>query len=92
MFRMALLKLRESQIMKIRYLTGICAVCFVAIHILFRVIMPFGQSLEYHNVIALSRNTPFKIENKNINTSRSHCEILQRQVSQQILFYIFCSW
>lgn len=55
-FKVALLKLRESQIMKIHYLTGICAVFFVAIHILFRVVMPFGQSLEYQNVIANYHN------------------------------------
>lgn len=55
-FKMTLLKLRESQIMKIHYLTGICAVFFVAIHILFRVVMPFGQSLEYQNVIANYHN------------------------------------
>ena len=53
---MPLLKLRESQIMKIHYLTGICAVFFVAIHILFRLIMPFGQSLAYPNVIANYHN------------------------------------
>lgn len=61
MFRMALLKLRESQIMKIHYLTGICAVFFVAIHILFRVIMPFGQSLEYPNVIANYHNVYYVV-------------------------------
>ena len=42
--------------MKIHYLTGICAVFFVAIHILFRLIMPFGQSLAYPNVIANYHN------------------------------------
>ena len=58
---MPLLKLRESQIMKIHYLTGICAVLFVAIHILFRLIMPFGQSLEFHNVVANYHNMYYVI-------------------------------
>ena len=59
--RMPLLKLRESQIMKIHYLTGICAVFFVAIHILFRLVMPFGQSLEYENVVANYHNIYYVI-------------------------------
>ncbi|MDQ2685160.1 MAG: succinate dehydrogenase [Thermoproteota archaeon] len=58
---MPLLKLRESQIMKIHYLTGICALFFVAIHILFRLIMPFGQSLEYENVVANYHNVYYVI-------------------------------
>ncbi len=58
---MPLLKLRESQIMKIHYLTGIGAVFFVAIHILFRLIMPFGQSLEFHNVVANYHNMYYVI-------------------------------
>jgi len=58
---MPLLKLRESQIMKIHYLTGICAVFFVAIHILFRLTMPFGQSLEFHNVVANYHNIYYVI-------------------------------
>ncbi|HKU82835.1 MAG TPA: succinate dehydrogenase [Candidatus Nitrosocosmicus sp.] len=58
---MPLLKLRESQIMKIHYLTGIFAVFFVAIHILFRLIMPFGQSLEFHNVVANYHNVYYVI-------------------------------
>ena len=58
---MPLLKLRESQIMKIHYLTGIFAVFFVAIHILFRLIMPFGQSLEFHNVVANYHNMYYVI-------------------------------
>lgn len=60
---MPLLKLRESQIMKIHYLTGICAVFFVAIHILFRVGMgmSFEQSLEYENVVANYHNIYYVI-------------------------------
>lgn len=53
---MPLLKLRESQIMKIHYLTAIAALFAVAVHILFRLIMPFGQSLSYPNVIANYQN------------------------------------
>jgi succinate dehydrogenase / fumarate reductase, membrane anchor subunit len=61
--RMPLLKLRESQIMKIHYLTGIGAVFFVAIHILFRVGMgmSFEQSLEYENVVANYHNIYYVI-------------------------------
>ena len=47
--------------MKIHYLTGICALFFVAIHILFRLIMPFGQSLEYENVVANYHNVYYAI-------------------------------
>jgi succinate dehydrogenase / fumarate reductase membrane anchor subunit len=53
---MALLKIRESQIMKIHYLTAIAALFAVAVHILFRLIMPFGQSLAYPNVISNYHN------------------------------------
>lgn len=53
---MALLRLRESQITKIHYVTGVLALFAVAVHILFRLIMPFGQSLLYQNVIANYHN------------------------------------
>ena len=53
---MAQLRLRESQITKIHYLTGILALFAVAVHILFRLIMPFGQSLIYPNVVANYHN------------------------------------
>jgi succinate dehydrogenase / fumarate reductase, membrane anchor subunit len=53
---MALLRLRESQITKIHYLTGILALFAVAVHILFRLIMPFGQSLLYQNVVSNYHN------------------------------------
>ncbi len=53
---MASLRLRESQITKIHYLTGILSLFAVAIHILFRLIMPFGQSLSYENVVANYHN------------------------------------
>jgi len=53
---MALLRLRESQIMIIHYLTGIASLFVVAVHIMFRLIMPFGQSLSYPNVIANYHN------------------------------------
>jgi succinate dehydrogenase / fumarate reductase, membrane anchor subunit len=48
--------LRESQIMKIHYITGVCALFVVAIHILMRLIMPFNMSLEYENVILNYKN------------------------------------
>jgi succinate dehydrogenase / fumarate reductase membrane anchor subunit len=53
---MAALRLRESQITKIHYVTGVLALFAVAVHILFRLIMPFGQSLLYQNVIANYHN------------------------------------
>jgi succinate dehydrogenase / fumarate reductase membrane anchor subunit len=53
---MAQLRLRESQITKIHYLTGILALFAVAVHILFRLIMPFGQSLSFPNVVANYHN------------------------------------
>jgi succinate dehydrogenase membrane anchor subunit len=48
--------LRESQIMKIHYITGISALFVVAIHILMRLIMPFNMSLEFENVILNYKN------------------------------------
>jgi succinate dehydrogenase / fumarate reductase, membrane anchor subunit len=48
--------LRESQIMKIHYITGVSALFVVAIHILMRLIMPFNMSLEYENVILNYKN------------------------------------
>jgi succinate dehydrogenase / fumarate reductase membrane anchor subunit len=53
---MTALRLRESQITKIHYVTGVLALFAVAVHILFRLIMPFGQSLLYQNVIANYHN------------------------------------
>ena len=48
--------LRESHIMKIHYITGICALVVVAVHILMRLIMPFDMSLEFENVISNYKN------------------------------------
>src|SRR5688500_2599413 len=48
--------LRESQIMKIHYITGVGALFVVAIHILMRLIMPFNMSLEFENVILNYKN------------------------------------
>lgn len=53
--------MRESNIMKIHYITGISAIILVAIHIMFRLIMPYGASLEYENVIANYKNLPYTI-------------------------------
>ena len=44
--------LKESQIMKIHYITGLVALFAVAIHIMMRLITPsYNMSLEYANVI-----------------------------------------
>jgi succinate dehydrogenase membrane anchor subunit len=51
--------LRESQIMKIHYITGIAALFVVAVHIMMRLIMPYSLSLEYENVIANYHNVPY---------------------------------
>jgi succinate dehydrogenase / fumarate reductase membrane anchor subunit len=48
--------LRESQIMKIHYITGVGALFVVTIHILMRLIMPFDMSLEFDNVILNYKN------------------------------------
>src|SRR5579884_2179929 len=53
--------LKESQIMKIHYVTGVAAIFVVAVHILMRLIMPFGLSLEYENVIANYHNIPYAV-------------------------------
>ena len=53
--------IRESQIMKIHYMTGIAAIFVVAVHILMRLIMPFGMSLNYENVIANYHNIPYAL-------------------------------
>jgi succinate dehydrogenase / fumarate reductase membrane anchor subunit len=53
--------LRESQIMKIHYITGIAALFVVAVHILMRLIMPYNLSLEYENVIANYHNIPYVV-------------------------------
>src|ERR671921_1039996 len=52
--------LRESQIMKIHYITAVAALFVVAVHIMMRIaIMPYGMSLEYGNVIANYQNIPY---------------------------------
>ncbi len=52
--------LRESQIMKIHYITGIAAIFVVAVHILMRIaFMPYGMSLQYENVIANYQSIPY---------------------------------
>jgi succinate dehydrogenase / fumarate reductase, membrane anchor subunit len=55
--RMAML--RESQIMKIHYITGVGALIVVAVHIMMRLIMPYNMSLEYENVVANYHNIPY---------------------------------
>ncbi len=53
--------LKESQIMKILYLTAIGALFTVAVHIMFRVIMPFGKSLSFQNIIMNYHNIPYVV-------------------------------
>lgn len=48
--------LKESQIMKIHYITGIAAIFVVALHIIMRLVIPFEQSLEYDYIIANYKN------------------------------------
>jgi succinate dehydrogenase / fumarate reductase, membrane anchor subunit len=48
--------LKESQIMKIHYITGIAALFVVAVHILMRLIVPFDSSLEYDYIISNYKN------------------------------------
>ena len=48
--------LKESQIMKIHYITGIAAIFVVALHIMMRLVVPFEQSLEYDYIIANYKN------------------------------------
>ena len=53
--------LRESQIMKIHYITGVAALFVVAIHIMMRLIMPYNMSLEYENVVLNYKNIFYAI-------------------------------
>lgn len=53
--------LKESQIMKIHYITGIAALFVVAVHILMRLVMPYNLSLEFENVILNYHNLPYAI-------------------------------
>lgn len=48
--------LKESQIMKIHYITGIAAIFVVALHIIMRLVVPFEQSLEYDYIITNYKN------------------------------------
>ena len=53
--------IRESQIMKIHYITAVGALFVVAVHIMMRLIMPYNMSLEYENVVANYHNIPYAI-------------------------------
>lgn len=53
--------IRESQVMKIHYITGIAALFVVAVHIMMRLIMPYNMSLEYENVVANYHNIPYAL-------------------------------
>lgn len=48
--------IRESQIMKIHYITAVGALFVVAIHIMMRLIMPYNMSLEFENVVLNYKN------------------------------------
>ena len=47
--------------MKIHYITGVCALFVVAIHIMMRLIMPYNMSLEFENVILNYKNIFYAI-------------------------------
>jgi succinate dehydrogenase / fumarate reductase membrane anchor subunit len=53
--------LRESQIMKIHYITAIAALFVVAVHILMRLIIPYNMSLQYENVVVNYHNIPYAL-------------------------------
>jgi Succinate dehydrogenase, hydrophobic anchor subunit len=53
--------LKESQIMKIHYITAIAALFVVAVHILMRLIMPYSMSLQYENVVVNYHNIPYAL-------------------------------
>ncbi|MEM2760439.1 MAG: succinate dehydrogenase [Nitrososphaerales archaeon] len=53
--------MREGTIMNIHYITGLAAIILVGIHIMFRLIVPYGESLQYENVIANYQNLPYAI-------------------------------
>ena len=53
--------MRESHIMKIRYLTALIAVALVIVHIMVRVMQGFSDSLLFDNVIANYQFIPYAI-------------------------------
>ncbi|MEW5839717.1 MAG: succinate dehydrogenase [Thermoproteota archaeon] len=53
--------MKESEIMKIHYITGIAALVVVAVHIMMRLVMPYNLSLEYENVVANYHNLPYVV-------------------------------
>jgi succinate dehydrogenase / fumarate reductase membrane anchor subunit len=53
--------MRESIVMKVHYGTALGAVVLVAVHILFRLTMDFGESLQYENVVANYQFIPYAI-------------------------------
>jgi succinate dehydrogenase / fumarate reductase membrane anchor subunit len=53
--------LKESQIMKVHYISGVAALFVVAVHIIMRLVMPFSMSLEYENVIANYQNIAYAV-------------------------------
>ena len=60
--KMVNMMLKESQIMKIHYATGLAALFVVAVHIIVRLMTPsFSLSLLYENVIKNYHNIPYSI-------------------------------
>ena len=53
--------LKESQIMKIHYITGIAAIFVVAVHILTRVVVPYAHSLQFEYIISNYHNIYYTI-------------------------------
>ena len=53
--------LRESQIMRIHYITAVAALFVVAVHILMRLIMPYNMSLQYENVVVNYHNIAYAL-------------------------------
>jgi succinate dehydrogenase / fumarate reductase membrane anchor subunit len=54
--------IKESQIMKIHYVTGLAALFVVAVHIIVRLLTPsFSLSLVYENVIKNYHNMPYAL-------------------------------
>ena len=56
-----IMTLREGQIMKIHYMTAVAALFVVAVHIIIRLLVPFGVSLEYQNVLANYHNIAYAV-------------------------------
>src|SRR4029078_12346258 len=66
--------LKESQIMKIHYITGIAAIFVVVLHIMMRLVVPFELSLQYDYIIANYKNIAYVlILESNLCLISLHC-------------------